>query len=84
MFIVIPGLKSEHIPLFKLIKDDKGNIFIPLENIKQDCKKKANIEQSLLSKMNIENYLTNFKLPIKKNKKEIPLIRLLIDENSSP
>ena len=84
VFIVIPGLKSEHIPLFKLIKDDKGNIFIPLENIKQDCKKKANIEQSLLSKMNIENYLTNFKLPIKKNKKEIPLIRLLIDENSSP
>ena len=62
-FIVLPGFRPENVPNFKIIKSDKGDIFISLDKLNEECSK--NIEDSLKNKITIEKYLEDFKMPTK-------------------
>ena len=62
-FIIIPGFRPENVPNFIIIKSDKGDVFIPLANLNEDCLK--NIEDAIENKITIEEYLRNFVLPSK-------------------
>ena len=73
-FIILPGLRSENVPNFKIIKSNKGDVFISLkEIINEECI--LNIENSIRNKMSIDDYLSQFVKPKKFNyKKKKPLI----------
>ena len=62
-FIVVPGLRPENVPNFKIIKSDKGDIFISLDKLSEDCLE--NIEKSMREKISIEKYLQDFRMPTK-------------------
>jgi hypothetical protein len=62
-FIVLPGFRPENVPNFKIIKSDKGDIFISLNNINETCME--NIEEAFKNKITIEDYLKEFKMPPK-------------------
>ena len=81
IFIVIPGLRSENIPGYKIIENDKNEIFISLnEVINEDCKDMIN--DSIKNKITIENYLETFKKPTTTTyTKKKPL--LIIDDSES-
>ncbi len=68
-FILIPGLASENIPGYKIIQNNKKEIFISLNDISSECK--INIEKEIENKITIDEYLSNF---IKMYKKKIPLL----------
>ena len=79
-FIVLPGFRAENIPNFKIIKSNKGDVFISLKDINEDCI--ANIENEIRNKITIEDYLEHFVMPPKTiYKKKKPLI---IESESSP
>ena len=63
-FIVIPILKPEIVPNLKLIKTDKGDIFISLKSLNAECLEKINSSFEL--KVNISEYLESFVKPPKK------------------
>lgn len=57
-FIVIPGLRTENIPIYKLIKTDKNDVFISYDIISHTCDNK--IEESFKQENTIEEFLRNF------------------------
>jgi hypothetical protein len=72
-FIVLPAFKPENIPNFKIIKSDKGDFFIPIKDIGEECI--YNIQNAVRNKMSIEEYLNTFVTPSKKiYKKKKPLL----------
>jgi len=72
-FIIIPGFRPENVPNYKLVKSDNGDIFISLNKLNQECVGK--IEESIREKISIEDYLEDFKLPLKTvYKKKKPLL----------
>ena len=79
-FIVIPGFRPENVPNYKLIKSDKGDIFISLDKLNDDYDKR--IEDSITNKMSIEEYLEDFVLPTKTVYEKKKPQRLLIESDS--
>ena len=79
-FIIIPGFRPENIPNFKIIKSNKGDIFISLKEISEECI--DNIQNSIRNKITIEEYLDGFVMPTKTvYEKKKPL---LIESDSEP
>jgi len=76
-FILLPGLRAENIPNFRIIESNAGETFISLDKLKGESKE--NIMEAFENKITIEDYLKNFEKPTKKiyNKKK-PL-RMVID-----
>lgn len=72
-FVVLPGFRAENVPNFKIIKSNKGEVFISLKEINEECI--GNIEESIRNKMDIEDYLDKFTMPTKTiYKKKKPLL----------
>ena len=79
-FILIPGFRPENVPNFKIVKSNKGDIFISLKEISEECI--DNIENSIRNKITIEEYLREFVMPKKTvYQKKKPL---LIESDSEP
>ncbi len=55
-FILLPGLRDEHIPNYKLVQSDTGEIFISL--IETNCIDK--IQEFIHLSLSVENYLDDF------------------------
>jgi hypothetical protein len=55
-FILLPGLRDENIPNYKLVQSDTGDVFISLANIK--CREK--IREIIGDKLYVETYLDDF------------------------
>jgi hypothetical protein len=55
-FILLPGLRDEHIPNYKLIQTNTGDIFISL--IETNCFEK--IQEFIHLSLSVENYLDDF------------------------
>ena len=73
IFIVLPGFRNQIVPNFKIITTDKGEFFIPLSKLNDDCVDE--IEKSIHESITIEKYLEEFKMPSKTNyKKKKPII----------
>jgi hypothetical protein len=69
----LPGFRPENVPNFKIVKSDKGDVFISLKELNEECIE--NIEESIRNKIDIEDYLKNFKMPPKTiYKKKKPLL----------
>ena len=67
------GLVPENVPNFKIIKSNKGDVFISLKEINEECIE--DIEESIRNKMDIEEYLESFIMPTKTNyEKKKPLL----------
>ena len=84
-FIVIPGLRSEEVPRYKLIETDNEEIFISLNKLKEtDCEKEINT--SLENKPSVEDFLEKiYKKPVgnahvSKNKTVIDNSKLIIQD----
>ena len=83
MFIIIPILKAESEPGFKIIEDDEQSIFISLNKLLV-TENTENINNSILNKITIESYLDSFTKNIKpKPVKKIinPRVKLIIKED---
>ena len=79
-FILVPALLPESVPIYKLITNDKNDIFIPIKELKHDCNN--DIAVAFDNKTTIETYLKKFVKIDKPNKKKIPLnIKLSIQED---
>jgi hypothetical protein len=61
VFIVIPGLKNEQVPEFKLIIDESDNFLIPINKLNDDCIDK--IRNAFDNKLDINEYLDTFIKP---------------------
>ena len=77
VFIVLPGFRPENIPNFKMIKNDKGDIFISLDKLNESCCE--NIENIFQDKISIENYIADFKMESHKEKKKEKLVVIETD-----
>jgi hypothetical protein len=55
-FILLPGLRDENIPNYKLVQSDTGDVFISLTNIK--CREK--IREIIGDNLYVETYLDDF------------------------
>ena len=80
VFIVLPGLRNETIPKYKIIQTDKEKIFISLDKLEGECNE--NILEMFQNKITIEDYLKNFTKPITtKYGKKKPIIILSESES---
>jgi len=80
VFIVIPGLKPQHIPGYKYIENENKNAFISLD-IFNDTKGEEMIQEAFRAKINIEDYLNHFVKPTTtKYVKKRPLLILETDD----
>jgi len=79
-FIIIPGLRTENIPGYKIIESNTNEVFLSLENLSTvDCLNE--IREAILEKKSISYYLEHFtKNPTTKYTKKKPL---LIEEEES-
>jgi hypothetical protein len=72
-FVILPAFTPENVPNFKIIKSAKGDIFISLNEINEECSR--NIKTAIMDKITINEYLDKFIKPPKTiNKKQKPLI----------
>jgi len=79
-FVVLPGLRNENIPNYKIIQSDKEEVFISLEKLSVECNE--NILESIRNKITIEDYLKKFKKPLKtKYEKKKPIVILSESES---
>ena len=79
-FIIVPGLRPENVPNYKLIQSDKDEIFISLNKLDEECLR--NINFSLNETITIEDYLLNFTKPLKtRYKRKIP-VKFIIQSDS--
>jgi hypothetical protein len=78
-FIIIPGLRSENVPVLKIIESNTNDTFISLDKISNsECSEKIN--EALQNKFTIEEYLEGFTKNVKtKYAKKKPL--LIIEES---
>jgi hypothetical protein len=78
VFIVIPGLKNEQVPEFKLIIDESNNYLIPINKLHEECIDK--IRNAMENKQSINEYLDTFIKPkMKSIKREI-----IVDDDIKP
>jgi hypothetical protein len=74
IFIIVPGLRPEHIPNYKIIQTNDKDITISLNKLNDKCFERINTEFE--SKIYIEEYLNTFMKPLKteyKKKKPIEI-----------
>jgi hypothetical protein len=64
-FIVIPGFRPENIPNYKIIQNDKKEVFISLDKLNEECVER--ISEEIRNKLTIEDYLIQFIKPNKTN-----------------
>jgi len=57
-FVVVPGLRPENVPNFKLIKTDKGDLFISLNKLQDDCVER--MYDAFSNKISVEEYLKSY------------------------
>jgi len=62
-FIIVPGLRPENIPGFKIISSNEGDIFISLDKIKEECVER--IYNAMDTAITIETFLQEFSKPKK-------------------
>ena len=80
-FIIVPGLRPENVPSYKIIETERGNAFIPLDEITDDACNE-NVEKAFEEKIDIENYLKTFKKPtLTQYKKKQPKFVIEDDED---
>jgi len=60
VFIIIPGFRHEHVPKYRLVKSEKGEVFISLDKLNEECVER--IEKAIDDKITIEEYLKDFKI----------------------
>ena len=78
-FIVIPGFRSENIPNYKIIQSNENDIFISIQQIKNnECINKIN--NAINKKISIEEYLKLFEKSII-NKQKTPN-KLIIEQDN--
>jgi len=58
-FIVVPALRNESVPSYRIITSDKNETFIPITDVKQNCYN-DDILFAFENKLTIEKFLTNF------------------------
>ncbi len=67
-FIIIPGLRPENVPGYKLILSNNNDVFIPIDDIEKlnQCNsfKDRSVSSAFKDKMTIEEYLEKFKKPL--------------------
>jgi hypothetical protein len=78
-FIVLPGFRPENIPSFKIINNDKKDVFISLDKLNEECLE--NIEDAFENKISIEKYLEDFKI-LPKTSYQKKRINVLIESDS--
>lgn len=79
-FIVVPGLRPENVPGYKLIQSDKREIFISLSELNEDCLE--NVEKSIDDEVSIDEYLDKFTKPLTTNYEKKKPERLVIESDS--
>ena len=79
-FIVVPGLRPENVPGYKLIQSNKGDVFISLEELNEECLEK--VRESIDDKLSIEEYLDKFTKPLTTNYEKKKPERLVIESDS--
>ena len=79
-FIVVPGLRPENVPGYKLIQSDKGDVFISLDKLNEECLEK--VKDSIDDKVSIEEYLDKFTKPLTTNYEKKKPGRLIIETDS--
>jgi hypothetical protein len=57
-FILVPALKYESVPSYKLLMNDKNEIFMQLKEVKKTCDEA--IQLAFDNKINLDTYLQNF------------------------
>ena len=62
VFIVVPGLRPQNVPNFKLIESNKQDVFISLDHVTGECLE--NINSALDNEVSIEKFLSSFKRPV--------------------
>ena len=82
VFIVIPGLKNDQVPEFKLIIDENNHYEIPMNKLNDDCIDK--IRNAMDNKVDISEYLNTFIKSQNKNKSKSTRINLLNDDVKPP
>jgi hypothetical protein len=60
-FIVVPGLRPENVPGFRLIISDSGETFISLNKLNNECVEK--IQNAFKNRKTIEEYLEDYQIP---------------------
>ena len=79
-FILIPGFRPENVPSYRLIQSDRGEFFIPLEKLNNDCL--DNLQNSIKNKISINLYLQQFTKLLKTNYEKKKPIKLIIESDS--
>ena len=77
-FIVVPALGPEKVPTYKVISSDKNDIFISLQEIKQNCHDE--VKYAFDNEITIEDYLKKFIKVAKPKKPKALKTKLLIEE----
>ena len=60
-FVIIPGFRPENVPGYKLIQSETGDVFISLNNLKEEGVEK--IETAFRNRKSIEQYLEEYEIP---------------------
>jgi len=79
-FIVVPGLRPENVPGYKLIQSEKDEVFISLDELNEECLEK--VRESFGDKVSIEDYLDKFTKPLTTNYEKKKPERLIIETDS--
>jgi len=79
-FLVIPGLRPENIPGFRLIQTNEGEVFISLDKLNDNCVER--ITGAVADVISIENYLKQFTKPTKTKYEKKKPKRLIIESDS--
>jgi hypothetical protein len=73
VFIVIPGLRNENVPSYKLICDDKNDIFISIDKL-VNAERIEELNEAMTPTTTVEDYLKKFSKNATTNyNKKIPL-----------
>mgnify|MGYP000017504330 CR=1 FL=1 len=59
-FVIIPGFRPENVPGYKLIQSETGDVFISLNNLKEEGVEK--IETAFRNRKSIEQYLEEYEI----------------------
>ena len=80
-FIVLPGLRPENVPNYKIIQSNTNEIFISLEKIQGDCLE--GIREEIHNQITVEDYLSDFIKPNKTKYEKKKPKRFLIENDSN-
>jgi len=79
-FIVIPGLRPENVPGYKLIQSSEGDVFISLNKLDDEYVER--IKEAIHNKISIDVYLYNFTKPLTTKYEKKKPTRIVIESDS--